>query len=155
MKINKGKLNNVNKKIFAIGLTFVLIPTVFTGCTKKGVNYIRNEEGYIQGFEGNVTYEYLSHCYFAKIKNNITKEEYYTILKYSTYGEFQAEGYDIFTYQDIVHGNFNYEIMDLVTSYLNTCDMIKKEYNEEELYWILEQFEMNYDNKTKKVLVKE
>ena len=160
MNFNKGKLKNVNKKLLAGGLALTMICTSLTGCVSiDDIKYTKDESGYIQGIDGNVTYKILESCDFYKVKNNITQEEYYTILLsdidffgnsiiYSAY-------YDIFTKQNLTEGDFELEIVGSITEYLIAFNMVKEAYSEEELKEILNKFIEIQEKENNKQLVKE
>ena len=141
MKIIKGKIKNVSKKIIAGTLGTVIIittPITLTGCsTVKSINYVKNEQGDGQCISGTVDYEILKQCDFYKIFNFISKKEYYTILyKEWLFGNY----YDIFNNNKMYIKKFDGEKISSVESYLNSVDMVKDKYTEEELRDILNKF---------------
>lgn len=154
MKINKGIVKNINRKILAGGLALTLFASV--GCTSKtDMNYRTDENGYIVGIDGNVSKSILSSCFFCKVKNNITADEYYTIYRlYTAVGhETFNKKVDLFTNQVLTSENF--EITDgySVTSYLNALNKTKDEYTEEELKEFVDEYASTKEKN--KELVKE
>ena len=140
MNFCKGKLKNINKKIIAGTLVFTLLTTGLSGCTSiKDIEYKRNEQGYVEGFENNVSYNFLKKCRFCKIENKITEETYYTIV-YGASNYRWVEGYDLFTGQNLFEGSYNLEILDFVKTWLVNLNMVKDEYTEEELKELLNVF---------------
>ena len=140
MNFCKGKLKNINKKIIAGTLVFTLLTTGLSGCTTiKDIEYRRNEQGYVDGIESNVSYKFLIACNFCKVENKVTQETYYTIV-YDASNYRWTEGYDIFTGQNFFEGSFGLEIIDNVKKWLVNLNVVKDEYTEEELKEILNIF---------------
>ena len=142
MKINKGIIKNINRKILAGGLALTLISSV--GCTiKTDMKYRTDENGYIVGIDGSISKGFLSNCYFCKVKNNITEVEYYTILKkqpvFTDRATFHKK-YDLFTNQELTNENFEITDECSVTNYLNAINKIKDEYTEEELKEFVDEY---------------
>lgn len=150
MKIKNGKIKNINKKLIAGLLTFTLITVPLTGCLSiDDISYSRDESGYINGIDGTVSYDFLKHCRFCKVQNNITNESYYTIgFNITTYR--YESGYDIFTRQDWYKGDFELEVYDSVEIWLENFNKVKEEYTEEELREILNIFVEKQQQKKKK-----
>lgn len=154
MKIKNGKIRNLNKKLIAGALTFVLITVPLTGCDARtvlddNISYETNESGYISGITGTVSYEFLKNCRFCKVENKITEETYYTIgFNVRTYR--WIEGYDIFTKQDFSKGRYGLEIVDSVVLWLENLNKAKTEYTEEELREVLNIFIEKQEAKSKK-----
>lgn len=140
MNIKSGRIKNINKKIIAGTLALTLLTFGLSGCASiKDIEYRKNEQGYVDGIENNVSYRLLEYCKFCKIENKITEETYYTIV-YNPNNYRWVEGYDIFTGQNLFEGSYNLEIIDSVKKWLNNLNMIKNEYTEEELKGILNAF---------------
>lgn len=140
MSNNKIIIKSMNKKIIAGTLTLTLLTFGLSGCTSiKDIEYRRNEQGYVDGIESNVSYKFLKKCSFCKIENKITEETYYTIV-YNASDYRWVEGYDIFTGQNLFEGSYKLEIIDSVKKWLNNLNMIKDEYTEEELKELLNIF---------------
>ena len=140
MTNNKIIIKSINKKIIAGTLALTLITSGLSGCTSiKDIEYRRNEQGYVDGIENNVSYNFLKKCSFCKIENKITNESYYTIV-YNANDYRWAEGYEIFTGRNLFEGNYDLEIIDSVKKWLNNLNMIKDEYTEEEIKELLNTF---------------
>ena len=157
MGINKGKVKNISKKVFALGVTFALIPATFSGCTVAtsidGIEYARNEQGYIDGVKGLISIKYLKNSGFYEVTNDITGEKYYAILIYDA---FRNCYYDLFTKQNISKGEFTRsDMINSVEDYLIAYEMIKEMYTPEDLQELLNIFIENQDKEKDKQLVKE
>lgn len=140
MTNNKVIFKSMNKKIIAGTLALTLITSGLSGCTSiKDIEYKRNEQGYVEGFENNVSYNFLKKCRFCKIENKITEETYYTIV-YGASNYRWVEGYDLFTGQNLFEGSYSLEILDSVKTWLVNLNMVKDEYTEEELKELLNVF---------------
>ena len=150
MEIKNGKIKNLNKKLIAGALAFVLITVPLSGCVSiEDINYTKDESGYRDGIDGAVSYDFLKRCRFCKVENKITGESYYTIgFGVSDYR--WIEGYDIFTRQDFRKGDFGLDIYDSVQMWLENLNMVKDEYTEEELREILNIFIEKQNVKSKK-----
>ena len=60
MKFSKGTVKNINKKLLAGTLALTILATGLTGCVSiKDIKYTTNEQGYVQGIEGAVSYKIL------------------------------------------------------------------------------------------------
>ena len=135
MKIDKGIVKNINRKLIAGGLALTLVTSA--GCTTiNNIKYKRDEQGYITGIDGTVSYNILKDCGIFEVQNKVTQEKYYTII-YSP-GYFYS--YDLFTRQIINKDAFEFHICDNVTVCLNGLNKIKEEYTEEELREILNEY---------------
>ena len=165
MKINKGKISNVSKKILALGLTFALIPTAFAGCDKdEPVNfeYSTNEHGQYQ-MSGTIDYELLKKYCFIVVKNSTfeTKECYICERQDSRYyGSILNSKYiNIYNEQVIFDTNgetvrtiiFESEIEDYLLAY----GSIKSNYTKEDIDLLFEQLKETYEQIDNKQLVKE
>lgn len=152
MKISKGTVKNINKKLIASILAMSLTATL-SGCSFiRDVNYSRDDDGYISGIDGVVFERNLYDCYFMKVQNNITDETYYTIglLNY-----WDKSYYDIFTSQYLGKEEiFEIEKMDWIKDWINALGMSKDRYTEEELRNLLNIFIEKQEEKDKQ-LVKE
>jgi len=159
MKINKGIVKNINKKLIA-GLLAISLSTTFTGCSQiKDVKYTKDEAGYINGIDGTVSLKFLNSCKFAKVYNRITEESYYTIALNTDFDGFWndegSEHYDLFTRQDYENkGAFSVEYLDAVINWIESFGMSKDRYTEEELRELLNKFIEKQEEKDKQ-LVKE
>lgn len=158
MKLQKGKLGNINKKLLAGALALVFTSTSFVGCAKSEETYTyeTNESGYVVGFNGTMSYEYLSSCEFVKVKNKIKNEEYYTIADIYIGRYYSLRSIkDIFTKQELKYQDiFEYERICHVSDYLIAYNMKKAEYTEEEVKEILNLFIKNQENETTKQKIK-
>ena len=155
LKINKGKIKNVSKKVFAVGMTFVLVPAVFSGCDTNinSIEYTTNEKGYVESLAGTVKRIYLNDCEFRKVTNKITGETFYTIVFYNFDNLCY---YDIFTKQKLVSRNFDTDYIILVNDYITAYNMEKAEYTKEDLEELLNIFieNQNKEKTTEKQLTK-
>lgn len=160
MKFAKGTIGNVNKRLIVGALSLTLLTTTLSGCGFKidDVNYIRNEQGYIDEIDGTISYEFLSnYCIFCKVQNNLTGNEYYTIAYrpskvvpvWNSYTYF-----NIFNNQNLKTSNNTYNEIDNVENYLIELNMFKSEYTEEDLRQVLNMFIKMQENKQNKEYVK-
>lgn len=153
MEKNKITFKSINKKLLTGAVVLVLSTTSLTGCyTINDIEHTTNEQGYIQGIDGTVSYDFLSFCDFYKITNKITGDEYYTVVLQNG-GSFR----DIFTRQELKLSGEQFELVyiDVVENYLNYFNLIKDEYTEEEIREILNKFIETQEKETTKELVKE
>ena len=154
MKISNGTVKNINKKLIA-GILAISLSTTLTGCGSsyiRDINYTRDENEYINGFEGTIAYWNLEKCNFIKVHNNITDEEYYTIGLTDGWSE---KLYDLFTRQYLEDSKvFEVEYLDTVYTWINALGMSKDCYTEEELRELLNIFIEKQEEKDKQ-LVKE
>lgn len=162
MKISKGKISNVSKKIFAVGLTFVFLPTVFAGCMNHtNFVYERNEKGEYVCVE-NVEHNYLENCKVVVFELDGELSFYIAkVINYGTGASAHPCYYNVFGEQliyDASAGNTSsIKIIseENLTAYLVAYDMVQHEYTEEDLYEVLERVKSDYESKNNKVLVKE
>ena len=155
MKINKGTIKNINKKLLASGLALTLFTSA--GCKiSSEIKYKKDDQGYVVGIDGSISKESLSDCYLCKVENKITASEYYTIIKKTHVFAERVSFYkktDLFTNQYLSNDSFEFSDEISVVDYLNTNGKIKDEYTEEELKQILDEYVSTLDNNKK--LVKE
>ena len=136
------KIKFINKRIITMFLTSSLILTPLTGCFENTIDdviYATDENGYISSIDQKLSYDFLTKCHFCKVINNITEEEYYAIgIQVTNYR--QVEGYDIFTRQNFLKGDFDLEILDELEPWLINLNIVKAEYSEEEIRNLLKIF---------------
>jgi len=142
MKISKGTVKNINKKLIA-SILAVSLTTPLIGCEGEQwssigyVNYVIDENGYINGIDGTVQYWNLFDCSFVKVYNNITDENYYTI----SLRDVTDVHYDIFTRQNLEDSEaFEVEYFGSIYTWLNALGTTKDAYSEEELRELLNIF---------------
>jgi hypothetical protein len=159
LELGKGKITNISKKIFTLGLTFALATVGLTGCADVSIDdikYVTDEQESIQSIKNSVSYETLQYCSFYNVYNNKKDKRYYTIgLKDEWNGTYLIKYYDIFTKEEFVRSDFAFHSIATVQEYLVENNLVKAEYTEEELQSILNQFVEEYENKNEKKLVKE
>lgn len=133
-------MKKINIKKGAIALAFITTIAFTTpgcGASIDDITYETNANGYIESIEGTISYDFLEHCYFAKVTNNVTDETYYTISLVNDYGP-TIKYYDIFTKQNLHNVDaFDVECYDNITVWLNALNMTKSEYTEVELRELL------------------
>lgn len=153
MKIKKGIISNVNKKILTSSLALTLIVT--SGCTTiKDINYKTNTQGCIYKIDGSISYDLLKKCYFAEVANNISDEKYYTIiLKQFNILINITNHYNIFNGEKINKYLYKYSELCSVESFLKENGEAKKCYTEFELRKLLNEFLISKEKN--KELVKE
>lgn len=163
MEINKGKINNINKKLLAGLLTFALIPTVFAGCdyNSTGFVYEKNELGQYVCVE-NVEYSYLEDCVVIALeldgKESVSIARVAELIDLSN-GRMFKKYYNIFGEQEIysqADKNTNMKIIyeESLISYLVSYNKIQHEYTEEEMKEILKRIEIDYNLQKIKQLFK-
>ena len=147
MKINKGIVKNINRKILAGGLAFTLISSA--GCSIiDSVKYKKDEQGYIVGIDGTVSYNTIKNGCIGHVTNEVTGQKYYTIIY-----EYGLAEYDIFTGQKMGLKYIYYKSCLGLSTYLNAINKIKDEYTEEELKEFVNEYASSM--KKNKELVKE
>ena len=153
MNIKNGKIKNINKKIVAGTLVFVLVAVPLTGCNAVSIDdikYIKNEQGYVQSIDS-IRKDTLKYCGIYKVRNIKEDKLYYTIcLRDDFNGTYEVKYYDIFTGEELKHSNYSFHLVEILDEYLVED---KETYKEEELREILNIFVDNLE-KSKK-LVKE
>ena len=175
MRLKKGKVSNINKKLLTSVLTLTLLTTSLTGCTKD-FNYNKQVQNGEYVVEATGTME-------SKIAEELK------VLELNIYGEktlFLARRYDkeiilkdnkeyIYEYWDVFDdfkiidlnsekstnpikidtGNENVKIVkeESLKKYLEYYEYNKKEYTSEELKYIFNKIQENYKFENQKVLV--
>jgi hypothetical protein len=150
MKIKQGRIKNINKKLVAGALVFVLVSVPLTGCDAisiDNINYVVNEQGNM-GFT--VDYNTLQYCSFYRVYNNKLDKEYFTICLIDEYnGSYFIKTYDIFTKEELKISENSFRAIKPVNHYLEELGMVKESYTETELNELLELFCSNQKVKTK------
>jgi len=166
MKINKGTIKNINKKLLAstLALTFLTIPLV--GCSKSTFEYSTNEQGEVVA-TGTVDYDVLKKCYFVQIEKtieidekNYKKSECYIAKKQaSRYGQIHWY-YDILTEKNVFSNDFADEGEQItkeinMEDYLYAFEKIKNSYTADEIEILIEEIKKEFVVTEEKKLVKE
>ena len=156
MKISKGVVKNINKKLIASTLAVTLLSLPLTGCSNVSIDDIKysTKTEQTQDIINSVSYDTLKYCSFYNVYNNKTEERYYTIgLKDEFNGTYLIKYYDIFTGQELKYENYAFKSIETVENYLLENNNVKKEYSGLELKEILNQFVQTQQQNKK--LVKE
>lgn len=158
MKIGKGKISNINKKILASGLVLTFLTTPLVGCSNLNTTfeYSVNEQGQCEA-SGTISYNELKKCYFIGVKDHQEDDIEYHIAYDQT--NRCSVFKDIFTCA-WVYGSLNPNDRILLTHekleyYLLKIDNIKTSYTKEDVEEILEQVKKIYLEEDNKELVKE
>ena len=153
MKINKGTIKNINKKLIA-GLLAVTLTTSLVGCTvSRGMQAAvtaKGEKTYL-----NAQYNEMGNWKVVVFELN-NDEFCYLVEKVTKAGI--SNYYNIFGGQRLyTEGNENSDINVVLesslTDYLIAYDKVQSEYTEQELKDILEQIRENYKTQKEKQLV--
>lgn len=169
MKINKGKIKNINKKVLAGLLTFSLVPMIFSGCEERDqFTYSINEQGeYV--VEGNIEFDLLKNYYFIEIDNvQFQTKEFYIAERRKIAGRYGVVlGYyyiDIFTQNEVFRKTSNGDNFDSESSrvfineleledYLYGLNNVKGSYTKEDVETILNSIkEMNIKPNDKQLI---
>ena len=113
MKKNNIKINNISKKVIAVGLTFTLAPVTFAGKTNN-VNQTNLNVG--------TTLQNVFNFY--EVVNKKTGERYHTILSVDELGNY----YDILTKEKITDKDFTIYYLGETKDYLITYKKKEEEY---------------------------
>lgn len=165
MKINKGKILNINKRLISGGLSLTLVTLSLTGCGTNGrLEYEINEHG-DNVCVSEASYDYLKECKVLVFEKNskimvcLAKE-----VNYDTYYNNYTAYYNIFGEQEIYRdgrdGNEKINSLKLLSNepfvnYLIEYDKIKDTYTEQELKEIVDMIRDDYQKENNKELVKE
>lgn len=157
MKINKGTVKNINKKLIA-GLLAVSLTTGLTGCR---VYYGMESEISEGGHTVYVNAKYNDMHNWKVIAFDFNGvQSFYLAEKITMNGKFSTtiSYYNIFGGQCLyTEGNENTELSILMeanlTDYLITYDRVQSEYTEQELKDILNQIREDYKQEKDKQLV--
>lgn len=137
------RIKNINKKILAGTLAFILVATPLTGCAEVSIDDIKytvNEEG-ASSILGSVDYDTLTYCSFYTVYDRETDERYYTIgLRDDWSPNFYVSYYDIFTGERLKNDRYAIKSIASLEEYLSELDNVKDAYTEEELKNILDSF---------------
>lgn len=95
-----------------------------------------------------ISYDFLRRCYFCKIENNQTNEEYYTIA-YDINTSNSVEIFDLFEESSFDTEKADIKLLEYVDE---NFDVVKNEYTYEELREILNMFIENQSAKIKKIV---
>ena len=113
MKKNNIKINNISKKVIAVGLTFTLVPVTFAGKTNNVNKSNLNAETTLQNVFN-----------FYEVVNKKTGERYHTILSVDELGNY----YDILTKEKITDKDFTIYYLGETKDYLITYKKKEEEY---------------------------
>jgi len=113
MKKNNIKINNISKKVIAVGLTFTLVPVTFAGKTNNVNQSNLNADTTLQNVFN-----------FYEVVNKKTGERYHTILSVDELGNY----YDILTKEKITDKDFTIYYLGETKDYLITYKKKEEEY---------------------------
>jgi len=113
MKKNNIKINNIIKKVIAVGLTFTLVPVTFAGKTNNVNQSNLNADTTLQNVFN-----------FYEVVNKKTGERYHTILSVDELGNY----YDILTKEKITDKDFTIYYLGETKDYLITYKKKEEEY---------------------------
>ena len=113
MKKNNIKINNISKKVIAVGLTFTLVPVTFAGKTNNVNQTNLNADTTLQNVFN-----------FYEVVNKKTGERYHTILSVDELGNY----YDILTKEKITDKDFTIYYLGETKDYLITYKKKEEEY---------------------------
>lgn len=161
MKINKGTVKNINRKLIA-GLLAVSLTTSLSGCIKKNdprfLEYTKDKTGNIS-YSGTMNYFYLSNVKFVVLETNDVRTMYLASLSIIDYGkETEKRIYrNIFGGQvlyDTSNKNLDSKIVEEmnIIDYLTSYNEIRQEYTERELKDILENMKTEYETEKEKMI---
>lgn len=113
MKKQNIKINNISKKVIAVGLTFTLVPVTFAGKTNNVNQSNLNADTTLQNVFN-----------FYEVVNKNTGERYHTILSVDELGNY----YDILTKEKITDKDFTIYYLGETKDYLITYKKKEEEY---------------------------
>ena len=113
MKKNNIKINNISKKVIAVGLTFTLVPVTFAGKTNNVNQTNLNADTTLQNVFN-----------FYEVVNKKTGERYHTVLSVDELGNY----YDILTKEKITDKDFTIYYLGETKDYLITYKKKEEEY---------------------------
>lgn len=166
MKINKGKIKNISKKLTCGAICFTLVTTGLSACGEnKNFKYGTTKTGeYL--VTGNISYENLSADEFVVIDNkSYDKKEYYICCRKS----YINNGKTSMNKHDVYYNKLNNKIIFDTAEQQNTRKLIKvvkledfllaynnvkSYYSKEEVEEILELLKQEYEKTNEKELVK-
>ena len=150
MKIEKGKIKNISKKLVTGALMFSLVMVPLTGCDSisiDNINYSTNEQGKI-GFT--INDKDLQYCSFYEVYDNKSHNMYYTIgFRDEFNGSYFIKIYDVFTKKELKISEYSFRSVKLVKEYLNEQNISKDEYTELDLKDVLNSFSSKQKVKSK------
>lgn len=175
MKLKKGKVNNINKKLLTGVLTFTLLTTALTGCTKD-FNYTKQVQNgdYVVEVTGTMeskiaeelkvleldiageTTLFLARRYDKEINSKDNKEYIYEY--WDVFDDFKIIDLSSEKQTNPINIDTGYENVKIVKEeslkkYLQYYEYDKKEYTSEELKDIFNKIQENYKFENQKVLV--
>lgn len=161
MKINKGIIENVNKKLLAEVLIFTLSTTPLVGCSNS-LKYEKNKQGElvcINKVKHSFVEDYKVVVFEIDGKQSIFIAEVLETNSFSGRGTYRKEYYNIFGGQLIyssLNDDTNLKIIEeeYLMSYLIKYDKVKSEYSEDDLKEILELIKNDYKKEKDKKLIK-
>lgn len=140
MKINKGIVRNINKKLITGTLVVAFMATSLVGCASVSIDdikYKKDEQGYVQSID-TIGKDTLKYCGIYKVRNIKEDKLYHTIcLRDDFNGTYQVKYYDAFTGQELKYSDYAFHMVDVLDEYLKED---KTEYTEEELRGILNKY---------------
>lgn len=163
-KSKKGIIKNINKNLLSSMLVLTLITTPLVGCVQKevGIKYSKANK-YNGKTIDNIDYELLKECHFLVIKNEdndntefyICDDVYHFPKNFPSYCTYN----DIFNKHELFNElNEEKEIIvfrEKINNYLLDYSMVKDNYTEKEVEFLLEQLKKDYFKQNNKQLVKE
>lgn len=141
MKISKGIIKNVNKRLLCGALVLTLLTIPLTGCSDisiEDINYTTNAQGEM---DFTIDSKTLGYCSFFEVYNKKLDKKYYTIGFIDEYnGSYFIKIYDIFTKEELKISDGTFRSIKRVDHYLQELDMVKDSYTEAELKDLLDEF---------------